>query len=1167
MKIYTMNIDGREVTALPGQTILEVARENGIDIPTLCYDERTEIYGACGLCVVEVEGNAKLVKACATEISDNMVVRTKTARVRESRRTNLELLLSNHTGDCRGPCQLNCPAGTDCQGYVGLIANGEYDAALRLIKEKIPLPASLGRVCPHPCETACRRGLVEQPVSIAWLKRFAGDLDLSSGDPYLPEIAEETGKTVAVIGGGPYGLSVAYFLRRKGHDVTIIDAMPKLGGMLRYGIPEYRLPKAVLDLEIDLIEQMGVTIVPNTKIGVDMPFAALREKFDAVCIGIGAWVSTGTGCAGEDLPGVLGGIDFLRSTVRGEPITLGRRVAVVGGGNTAMDACRTAVRLGADVVYNIYRRTKDEMPADRIEIDEAVEEGVVFKNLTNPLEILAGEDGRANRVVLQVMRLGEPDKSGRRAPVPIEGETETIEVDSVILATGQAVNAAGIDGVELTRKQGIAYDKATYMTAIEGVFAGGDCGNDKISIAVEAIADAEKSSKVIDAYLHGESIGYKRPYMHERDDVDEKTFEDRERLCRPEQVTSPIDERRDNFLEIYETLTEEEAQTEAARCLECGCGDYFECHLVDYARQYCVRPERFAGEKNKPEYFDDHPFILRDPNKCVLCGKCVRVCAEVVGVGALGLTERGFDAVVRPALGRPLQDAGCVSCGMCISVCPTGALQEKLSLQKSVPLKTEKTETTCSYCSVGCSICVETHGNLLIKSLPDDEGVVNGGLLCHRGRFGFDGATDADRLPFPLAKQKEGDFVETNYHDALMLTAKGLQRARAIHGVDAAAIAVSPRLTNEEIYAVRALADAVGAKLFSFDNVPGGIETVLGSAKSPNTIDELRGAELIIAVGFDPSENPVVGLKLRYAAKAGAKVVLINPFTGYGDLGYASEIITTDDSVELLRGALAELINNGKTSSVAGFDELKASLADVTPSDASRVLAQKYAAAKKAMFVFQRSVVSHECAATIAQLALVSGHIGSPRDGILQVLANNNSQGLLDLGISAGAETLAGVKALLVFGEDPDETVAAEFLPDLEFLAVCDTHLTHLAEWADVVLPGTGSQQTDGTYTNTEGRLLPVRGALLDDDVLTNWQLAQELAHVFERDAGWASERDIATEMTSRLAWYDPAALGELTPTTKLAATLHPVAPARLIDRRKSADHLKRRIDALRVAK
>ena len=836
MDKFRLNINGKEVTGVPGQTILEVARENDIFIPTLCYDERTRIYGSCGICMCEVEGNPKLCKACATVIAPGMVVRTDTERVIESRKTNLELLLSNHTGDCRPPCVLACPAQTDCQGYVGLIANGEYGEALELVKDKIPLPASLGRVCPHPCEEECRRGLIDEPVSIQWLKRFAADQDLGDIDRFIPEVGEDTGKSVAIIGGGPMGLSAAYFLRQMGHAVTVFESMPKAGGMLRYGIPEYRLPKEVLDDEIMTIEMMGAEIITNTKVGVDIPFQTIYDEYDAVLLGIGAWISTGTGCPGEDAEGVIGGIDFLRKVVRNEPIELGKKVAIVGGGNTAMDACRTAVRLGADEVYNIYRRTKDEMPADMVEIEEAEEEGVIFKNLTNPLEIVKDENGRVKEVVLQCMELGEPDESGRRRPVPIEGKTETIELDNVILAIGQAVDASIFD-CDKTRKGAIAYDKETFMTSVPGVFAGGDCGNDKISIAVEAIADAKKACDVIDAYLDGETVRYEKPYFVTRDDITEKTFEDREKMCRPEMPQLSAEERKGNFSEVIpDGYTPEEAEAEANRCLECGCHDYFECKLIDLAHQYDVEPCRFAGDKNTIDYDDEHPFIVRDPNKCILCGLCVRVCDEVMGVGALGLVHRGFDTVVKPNLEKPLAESGCVSCGQCVSVCPTGALQERTTMAKEVPLDTLETNTTCSHCSVGCSLILESYGDILVKANPDKEGVVNAGLACGKGKWGFDCAVLEDKLDVPLIK--DGDaFREADYHEALTLIAKKMQATAAKYSFDEIGVSISDRYTNEEAYAIKAMAEAMGAKIFSANNRASGIKDVLGIDASPNTID------------------------------------------------------------------------------------------------------------------------------------------------------------------------------------------------------------------------------------------------------------------------------------------------------------------------------------------
>ncbi|MCC8029395.1 MAG: FAD-dependent oxidoreductase [Lachnospiraceae bacterium] len=1217
VKKYRINIDGKEVTALPGQTILEAAGENDIYIPTLCYDERMDVYGACGLCVVEAEGNPKLLKACATEVAPGMVIRTNSPRIEESRKINLELLLSNHVGDCRPPCVKACPAQTDCQGYVGLIAEGRYQEALELIKDRIPLPASIGRVCPHPCEAECRRGLVEEPVSIAALKRFAGDLGLADGDfpaacaesgtggiggrcaagcqsensgaddrsavNFQPACAEPSGKRVAVIGGGPYGLSMAYFLRRKGHAVTIFEAMPYAGGMLRYGIPEYRLPKTILEEEVGLIRGMGVEIRTGVRVGEDVSFDSIRKAYDAVCIGIGAWKSTGVRCEGEDTPGVIGGIDFLRRIERNEPFEMGKRVAVVGGGNTAMDACRSAVRLGAEKVYNIYRRTIDEMPADRMEIEEAVEEGVILKNLRNPLRIHAGEDGRVASVTLQVMELGEPDASGRRSPRPVEGRTEDLDVDMVILAIGQAVDPTGITGVEFTKKNGIVYDPHTFMTGIPGVFAGGDCGNDKISIAVESIADARKGSETVDSYLEGKMVAYRPEYTVARTDITEKTFEDRERQCRPETWQLSPEERKGNFLEVAGGLTKEQARSEASRCLECGCHDYFECKLAAYANQYDVKPERIAGEIKRTEFQDPHPFIEREPYKCILCGLCVRACEEVMGVGAIGFVDRGFDTVVLPALGRSLKEAGCISCGQCVSVCPTGALQERLPMTKQIPLETKETDTICGFCSMGCAQKIMTRGSLAVKALPDPEGPVNAGILCVNGKFGFSAACrEEDRILTPLVRASgNGRPRAAGYHDALILTAKSMQSAVRRYGSDAVAVAVSDRFTTEEAYAAKELAERMGARIFSFDNRACGLESVLGLNASPNTLDELMSTEVILAVGFDAAASQVMRVKLMNAAKAGAAVVLINP-AGYEQeyMEFTARTIYTENNLGFLKQIAKVLAGgdeasaqgrpgaasgqsapgqnasvqsvSGQSSSVrnapiqsasgqntsgqnasgagsalaehAGYEAFLASLADVKVSDEAAEVAALYREAKKAMIVFQQHIVSVSCAELLAEIALLSGHIGSPRDGIVMLRPKNNSQGLAQLGITAGPECMDGVKALLVLGENPDPAL----VKDVEFLAVCDTHLTPLAREADAILPGTAPIHAEGSYLNTERRFQATHAALEPETGFKNRQLLCELAEILEIPFPYNTEEDIEREMSDRLSWYREASEGEI---------------------------------------
>ena len=666
-------VNGVECVGQQGETILQIAERGGIHIPTLCHNENVKHYGACGVCVVEAEKSPKLLRSCSTLASDGMVINTESKRVVQARKVALELLMSDHDGDCRGPCVLNCPAGTDCQLYVKKIAQGDYHGAVETIKEKLPLPASIGRVCPHPCETACRRKMVEEPISIAFLKAFAGDKDLASENPFKPDIAPDTGKSVGVIGGGPAGLTAAYFLRRSGHAVTIYESQPKLGGMLRYGIPEYRLPKAVLDAEIKAIADMGVEMKADFRVGKDASFEEIQAKHDATVVAIGAWKSMGTGVAGEDLEGVWGGIHLLEKIARGERPNLGDKVVVVGGGNTAMDACRSAVRLGAKEVSIVYRRTIDEMPAEKIEIQEAMEEGVNFRILRNPAEII-GENGKVTAMKLQVMELGEPDASGRRSPRAVEGQFEILPVDTVINAIGQKVSPVGFEALELNKKGIIAADETTFRTNLPDVFAVGDATNRGADIAIAAIGEANKAAGVVDSFLKGAVVPYRKPYLSERE-VTPEMLAAYEKQARAKMAHKAPEVRIKDFNEMNYGFTEEQAQAEAKRCLECGCHDYYNCTLIKHANKYEIHPERFEGQKRMTTSENQLVVIERNEGKCILCGLCVRTCEEVAKKGILGLIGRGFGTVVKPEFRDPAAIADCVNCLKCAEACPTGAMK------------------------------------------------------------------------------------------------------------------------------------------------------------------------------------------------------------------------------------------------------------------------------------------------------------------------------------------------------------------------------------------------------------------------------------------------------------------------------------------------------------
>lgn len=1085
MSLIRVNIDGYEIEAQAGQTVLEIAAKNGIHIPTLCHDKRVEAYGACGLCTVEAEGIPKLLRACATKATDGMVIHTQTERVRQSRKVALELLMSDHDGDCKAPCSGACPAGTDCQGYVGLIANGEYKEAVALIKDKLPLPASIGRICPHPCEKACRRQLVEEPVSIAWLKRFAADKDLNSANPFKPFVEKDTHKKVAVIGGGPAGLTAAYFLRLKGHDVTIYDAMPKMGGMLRYGIPQYRLPKEVLDKEIAQIADIGVQLVNNVRIGDDLTLDECRAQNDAVLVAVGAWESTSMRVPGEDLNGVFGGIDFLQKVALNEPTGIGDRVAVIGGGNTAMDACRTAVRLGAKEVYIVYRRTKDEMPADPVEIKEAEEEGVIFKFLTNPTEII-GANGEVSMVRLQKMELGEPDQSGRRRPVPIEGEIEELQLDTVIMAIGQHAYLKGFEDIETTRRGTIAADENTFRTSLDGVFAVGDATNKGASIAIAAIGEAGKAAKVINSYLEGNMVAYKKPFISERE-VTAEDLKDREKQYRPEMKHLSPEDRKHNFSEVVFGYTEEAAKKEASRCLECGCHDYYECKLIEYANQYDVKPERFAGEKHKRKTEQTHPFIERNADKCILCGLCVRVCDEVMGRTALGLLDRGFNSVVAPEFRLPLEQTDCVSCGQCVNLCPTGALRELQPIKKSVPVKEKITRTTCSMCSLGCPTDLASKGNLLTRSLPAGET----GMLCAAGRFGFGMTQNEGRLTKPYIKTENGEFKEASMHEALEFTNKKLQKIIEKYGSESVAVAVSERYTLEEAYLAKVYANRIlnTENVFSSTLVNNG----LGSS---NTFDELSKANVILLVNPNAiMASSMMSVRLRKAVKAGAKLILVKTVDTFYD-----EIA----EYKFDFGFLKALVNGANGNEVT--DEYKEAV-------------NLYLSAKNAMIVYHANLISEEASVLLTETAQKSGHYGRAHNGVIELKSGANSMGLATLGVKSKSEIdWNKIKAVFSFGE----MLSDEITSAVEFTAVQDLFMTDTAKNANVVFPGSTFAETNGTFVSAQRKVSKVNKAIEPLCGAENWEFLKVLINSYdnELEALYNSPEEVFYDICSKVPGY-----------------------------------------------
>ncbi|MBI4285422.1 MAG: FAD-dependent oxidoreductase [Chloroflexi bacterium] len=489
-------------------------------------------------------------------------------------------------GVVAAPCSQGCPAGINIPAYLRAIARGEPEEAVAVIREKIPFPIVCGRVCFHPCETKCQRAQIDEPVSIRVMKRYATDHDTGVWRERA-KAAPPTGKKVAIIGAGPAGLTTAYYLARLGHAVTVFEALPEPGGMMHYGIPDYRLPKNELKADIDEIRALGVDIRTNTR--VESVDKLLEQGYDAVFVALGAHDGMRIGVEGENSPGVMDCAYFLREVSLGKPVEVGERVAIIGGGNAAVDAARTALRLGGKKVVMLYRRTRAEMPANPEEVVAALDENIEIQFLVAPSRISVHEGELWLECIK--MQLGAPDESGRRRPEPVKGSEFTLAFDTIIGAIGQRPDIPKELGLPVGRGNVIQAEVNTLATTKKGVFAGGDCVSGPASV-IEAIAAGRRAAKSIDLYLGGTGIideKLAKPEAKEKP----LTRATEDRRIHPPEVSAA--ERVKGFTEIEESLTEEEAVTEASRCLRC-----------DFA--YAV---------------DE---FLVDTGHCIFCGLCVESC-------------------------------------------------------------------------------------------------------------------------------------------------------------------------------------------------------------------------------------------------------------------------------------------------------------------------------------------------------------------------------------------------------------------------------------------------------------------------------------------------------------------------------------------------------------
>ena len=551
-------------------------------------------------------------------------------------------------------CENACPVNTHAPQYISAIREEDYNLAFEINRGDNLFPAILGRICIHPCEEKCRRGLLlDLPISICSLKRASADFKTHT--PQEETVINKRGKKVAIIGAGPSGLSAANDLTRLGYSVTIYETFPIPGGMLNVGIPPYRLPREVVRQAIEEVRRLGVEIITGTPIGKEFNLESLRKKYDAVYIAAGAHKAEKLGIPGEDLQGVIHGVTFMRMVNLEENLNIGSSVAVVGGGNTAMDAARSSLRLGAKEVFILYRRTREEMPVDPRELEQVEEEGIKIHYLTQPIRVISRDGIRVSGVRCIRNRLGDPEKDGRRRPIPIEGTEFDIDIDLLIPAVSQSPDISFLPeviGLEISKWDRLSVNPETFETNVHGLFAGGDFVTGPRDV-IRVIADGRKAALSIHTYLSGEKFEKRPAYFTPVSEV--KIDPNLEKIPRQKIDTIPIQERKSVDKEVELGFSKEVAVKEAVRCLQC------------------------------------HIFTIFDRTKCILCGGCVDICPKsCFRMARFDEIERNesLSRLVKSLYGISYEEAErlnlatvifkdesrCIQCGLCVKRCPTGTI-------------------------------------------------------------------------------------------------------------------------------------------------------------------------------------------------------------------------------------------------------------------------------------------------------------------------------------------------------------------------------------------------------------------------------------------------------------------------------------------------------------